>query len=92
MVLEWLPVPDAGQLWAQYSQELSADYVLSGIATDIAADKALHDVRALLRERGLDPDSCSLPVPSTSCKADWGSLELQRELAYDREKEQKEFV
>jgi len=91
MVLEWLPVPDAGQLWHQFREELSADHVANGLCKELAQDKALHDVRALLRERGLDVDSYSLPVPITTGTADWGTLELQRELSYDRDVEQQEF-
>ena len=90
MVLEWLPVPDAGALWARYCKEMSEDFVLSGLTAESAEDKALCEVRSLLRERGLPLESFSLPEPLLQ-NVDWGVVELQRELDYDRDYEQMEY-
>jgi len=91
MVLEWLPVPDAGSLWADYQEEMSEDYVRQGLVQQFAVQKALVDVRALIRERGLPLESYSLPEPPGDSAVDWGALEMQRELDYDRQHEQHEF-
>jgi len=91
MVLEWLPVPDAGALWGKYCRELSEDHIRSGLPEAVALDKALLQVRALLRERGLPAEVYSLPEPLGSGAMDFVDLELKRELDYDKASEQQEF-
>ena len=91
MVLEWLPVSDARALWDDYSHELSQDHIRRGSSAEDALNLALLEIRAVLQERGLQVDSYKLPVPAEASRRDWGTLELERELAYDREHEQREF-
>jgi len=91
MVLEWLPVPDAGALWTRYAQEMGEDFVRAGLTLEAAEDRALHEVQALIRERGLPLECYSLPEPRGTGNADWGTVELQRELDYDRQHEQMEY-
>jgi len=91
MVLEWLPVPDPAALYAEYKEELCADHGRAGLPLERAADRALHDIYSLLRERGLPAESFNLPPPPDDQKRDWGVLEMERELAYDPEHEQQEF-
>ena len=44
MVLEWLPVPDAGDPFAEYQEELGgADYARGGLSPEASTDRALHD-------------------------------------------------
>lgn len=78
MVLEWLPVPDAAASFGQYKEDLGADYSRSGSRLEAASDKALHDIHALLRERGLHPDSFNLPEPAAKGRTDWGTLACVR--------------
>lgn len=91
MVLEWLPVPDAGALFGQFQEELAADHLRKGLQEEDAVDNALHNIRDMIREQGLPLDTYSLPEPRSSGRRDWGAFKLERELAYDVEHEQKEF-
>jgi len=91
MVLEWLPVSDARALWDDYCEELCQDYLRGGDPSEMACDKALLHIRGLLQERGLPVDSYKLPTPTGTGRMDWGAMELQRELSYDRDHEQREF-
>ena len=45
MVLEWLPVSDAGALWARYADDLCQDHLRSGIPAEMASDRALLEIR-----------------------------------------------
>ena len=88
---QWLPAPDSGAQCAELWEERGVDYAHGGLSSEAALNKTLCDIRALLRERGMQLDNFNLPVPVVECRKDWGTLEMERRSACDQELEQREF-